>query len=372
MTVAYYIASPHWGGGEQYVYDLARHMHSRLGYTCVFLFPAHSDETMVARFSTIGTCPSFPFSHKLFRFSPLAAFCLNRLLRKYKVDILHINSRQSYFIAALAKRMSRDLRVVVTQHLVRKASAGWLWQWAYRQMDVLICPSRLVARTYLASPKVQTAFASVQIIPNSVPITVSSLRNDLPTNEIPTIFYHGRICREKGIIPFIHVLETLKKTPFRLLVAGSVEARIQETWNHILANSPIRERIEYVGFCNDIAPLMQQSHIGIIPSLVPETTPLALLENMAYGLATISSNNGSQPEFMSVSEGFLCSPLTGSGKGEQEWREALQFLLSNPEYCLQMGQNAQKRFQNELRYDQFMDKIQQIYIACISRGQHYA
>ena len=117
---------------------------------------------------------------------------------------------------------------------------------------------------------------------------------------------------------------------------------------------------------------MQQSHIGIIPSLVPETTPLALLENMAYGLATISSNNGSQPEFMSVSEGFLCSPLTGSGKGEQEWREALQFLLSNPEYCLQMGQNAQKRFQNELRYDQFMDKIQQIYIACISRGQHYA
>lgn len=356
MTIAYYIASPTWGGGEQYVYDLARNMKQAYGITPIFLFPENSDPTMVARFEAVGACPTFRYTGKVWRFSPWAGKQLAHLLDQYEVDILHLNSRQSYFLGAWAKRATKKpLRLIAAQHLVRQAKNTCLWRWAYQHIDTLICTSECVQRHYLCGLPA-TTFKNVVMVHNSVPMT----KQELPTRKTgtPTIFYHGRICREKGVFELMKCLEQVQDLSFRLALAGSVDKREQKEWDEVLQASPIRERIDCLGFRTDIAQLIPQFTIGVIPTIVPEAGgPLALLENMALGLPTISSDNGSQPEFIRDGQnGVLCPP-----EDSDAWSKAIRQLLSDPNKAAKMAEEAQKDFFRRYSYEQFLQQMIQIY-----------
>lgn len=357
MTIAYYIASPTWGGGEQYVYNLARTLKTDYNITPVFIFPADSDSSMVNRFCEVGECPTFHFASKFWRFSRYAGKQLAKLLDQYQVDILHLNSRQSYFLGAWAKRNTKKpIRLIVAQHLVRQAKNTYWWRWAYRQIDTLICTSECVQREYLCELPL-TVFKNVVMVHNSVPM----MKKEMPTYTATTpatIFYHGRICREKGVFELIKSLESLQDLSFRLVLAGSVDKRDEKAWNMALKSSPIRERITCLGFRTDINQLIPQFTIGVIPTIVPEAGgPLALLENMALGLPTITSNNGSQPEFIRDRQnGRLCPP------GDiVAWSDAIRELLTNLDNASQLAEEAQKDFFLDFNYEQFINKMIQIY-----------
>lgn len=357
MTIAYYIASPTWGGGEQYVYDLARHMKETFNITPIFLFPKNSDHNMVARFKEIGECPEFQYAHKCWRFSPWAGKKLAELLDHFEVDVLHINSRQSYFLGVCSKYYShRPIHLIVVQHLVRKAKNTFFWRWIYRHIDTLICVSQKVKQTYLSPwDEHNIPFPKVKVIVNSVP-TIPIQCNYIVSDQ-PAIFYHGRICQEKGVIELARALEKLQDLSFRLILAGSVAPDFVKTWDTYLEQSPIRDRIVCLGFRTDIQSLIPKYQIGVLPSLVPEAGPLSLLENMALGLPTICSDNGSQPEFIrNHKTGILCPP------GDIEaWSNAIRELLTNSDEAAQIAKEAQKDFFQEFSYDQFLQKMNQIY-----------
>jgi len=361
ITIAYYIASPTWGGGEQYVYNLALEM-KRRSAKLVFFFPSNSSEQMVARFRAIGECPTFRFSSKFWRFSYLAAFQFSKLLDKYHVDILHINSRQSYHLAARAKRLShRNIRLIATQHLVRKAKDSRFWRQAYQQIDTLICVSQCVQSAYTQPWSVKSItppFSDIQVVSNSVPIHSTTTSSSLSSsNDNPRIFYHGRICQEKGIIQYMKDLESLSHLPFTLVIAGSVAPEVKEDWDKLLTKSPIRSQFEYLGFRSDIAQIAQTCHIGILPSIVAEACSMTLLENMALGLPTISSNNGSQPEFIdNYKNGILCPP-----KDSKAWMNATQLLITDASLREQMGIQAQQDFRNKFNFEQYIQKMLDIY-----------
>ena len=356
MSIAYYIASPTWGGGEQYVFDLAKAMKEHYRITPIFLFPAHSDPAMVQRFSAIGECPTFPYADKFHRFSLLAACRLSKLLKQYQVDILHINSRQSYFQAVWAKRRIPGLRVIAAQHLVRQAQNSPLWRWMYRRIDTLICVSDCVREEYL-HPFSMPVFKDVRVIHNSTPIAQAPIQihYDVP---VPSIFYHGRIAEEKGIFRLIARLEKISGLPFRLVIAGSVDRHDEDRWRTLMQTSPIRDRIDYLGFRTDIETLIPHYQIGVIPSLARESGgPLALLENMAMGLPSIASDNGAEVEFIqSEHNGILCSPTD-----DEQWCQALRRLLTVPTIAQKLGQQAQQDFYDLHTYDRFLTAMHKLY-----------
>lgn len=358
MTIAYYIASPTWGGGEQYVFDLARHMKAQFNVQPFFLFPKHSDAKMIARFSQIGEAAVFPYAGKIWRFSPFAGRQLAKLLDAHHTDILHINSRQIYFLAAWAKRhTSHPFRLVATQHLARPAKTGALWKWIYRQIDTLICVSQLVRDTYLRPLKSDTCFKDVQVIYNSVPVRREEATAEKTDATLPYLLFHGRICREKGIEPLFEALSRVKDLPFRMLFAGHIAAQDQALWERLLTASPVRNKIEYIGFREDIRSVMRTCHIGVSPSLAREAGSLSLIEDMAMGLAIVTSSSGSQPEIIRHGEnGLLCSP-----NDSQALAEALRKLLTDPEQTKRLGQQAQKDFFAHYTYEAFLKTMYHLY-----------
>lgn len=355
VTIAYYISSPTWGGGEQYVFDLAAAMKESGKATPVFLFPAGSDERMIARFRSIGVCPACPFARKMYRFSVLASWRLARMMEHYEVDILHVNSRFAYFQAAMAKRMCRrPVRLVATQHLVRKAGNGLLWQWAYRQIDTLVCVSRLVRSTYVPAHQ-ESSFNQIEVIHNSV--RIHQEEGQIPDYAKARIIFHGRICEEKGVIGLLRALERIQDLPWQLDIAGEVATGYRTQWEQALAACPVKDRICLLGFRSDIRRMLPDYSIGVLPSVVPEAFSLTVLEDMASGLATVSSNNGAVPEFVEDgSNGLLTAP-----DDIVALSEALRLLILHPEMRERLGRQARSDFQNKYNYDIFITKMNKIY-----------
>ena len=356
MTIAYYIASPSWGGGEQYVYDLARTLKAEKGVRILFLFPPHSDAKMVERFSELGECPTFNYTGKLWRFSLFAGYQLAIWLKQNHVDILHLNNRIAYFQAAVAKRFY-DYRLIATQHLIRTAKNGFLWQWTYRKIDTLICVSQFVKRQYLSAfPEKKCPFRNVQVLINSVtaPVTEQICRQDV---DVPRIFYHGRVCEEKGVYLLLDIAEQLLDTPFELHIAGAVPQKEQARWEKALGACRAKERIRLLGFCTNIWEHIPNYQIAIMPSLVPEACPIALLDTMAMGLPCIASDNGAEVELIEHGRnGLLCSPMH-----IQQWVDALKQILADPERRKALAQEALQDFNSNYTYNVFLDKMWRIY-----------
>ena len=355
MTIAYYIASPTWGGGEQNIFDLAGAMKEGGKVTPIFLFPARSDKEMIQRFSRIGSCPTFHFANKFFRFSLFASWKLAKLMEQYKVDILHINSRFSYFQATMAKQMCRrKVRIVAGQHLVRIATDNTVWRQIYRQIDTLICVSHLV-RTKYVTPHLEEVFKHIEVIHNSV--RVSQDYDAIHDYSKAKLIYHGRICDEKGVIGLIRALGLIKDLPWQLDIAGVIEPQYRERWEKALSESPVKDRIRFLGFRSDIRTLLNTYSIGILPSIVPEACSLTLLEDMAYGLAIVSSDNGSEPEFIENGKnGLLVTP-----DDTQALSAALRTLISSPDMRRKLGEQAKKDFREKHNYGQFIVKMNNIY-----------
>ena len=357
MTIAYFIASPTWGGGEQYIYDLARHMKERYEVYPFFLLPNHSDTKMIARFAEIGPCHIFAYANKLRRFLPYSGRRLARILDQYSTDIVHINSRQTYFVAAFAKYFVRHpFRLIATQHLVRQAKKGIFWEWAYSQIDILLCVSDCVRRTYIQAFGNRVVFPNVLTIYNSVPIYKEEACNSKPT-PFTHILYHGRICKEKGIEPLFKAISLIADLPFRITFAGNVDKRDKEFWEYLLSSSKVKDKIEYIGFSTDMRDLLNTCHIGISPSIVREAGPLSVIEYMAYGLAIVTSNNGAQPEIIQNEvNGILCP-----SNDPQAIATALRRLLTDFELTNRIGKQAQKDFFEQHSYDTFIKDMYQLY-----------
>jgi len=356
MNIAYFIASPIWGGGEQYVYDLALHVKEKGGIRLFFLFPPHSNQAMISRFTRLGECRVFPYVSKGVRFLPFSGRQLAKLLDLWQIDILHINSRQSYFAAAWAKRFAaHPFRLIATQHLVRPAKNSALWRWAYRKIDLLIFVSDCVRRQYMAKLKDKDLFSKIAVVYNSTAINGYEI-NSSP-RRLNHILFHGRICREKGIEPLFKALAMLSDLPFQMTFCGNISPRDKDMWDKLMSTSPVRNRIRHLGFQSDMRPLLSEHGIGILPSIVAEAGPLSIFEDMSFALAIVTTNNGSQPEVIQNGvNGLLCSP-----DNPTELAAALRRLLTDPTLTQTLGERARTDFQARYSYDRFIETMYHYY-----------
>lgn len=357
MVVLQYIASPFWGGGEQYIHDLCAMLKEQGKAEFVFICQPGSDSGLLARFGRLGKVYTLAPRTKNGKFSYIEALRMASIIRREKVDVLHVHDRKEFFLCAYAKRLCMcPVRLVATLHLiVGRAKSKPSWLWVYRQIDDFIFVSQKAADAFLTEPEVQQACRSVHVVRNS--IRLYEQPRDATPEALPIVLYHGRICPEKGIIQLLQALEPGFKGHYTIILAGEVAEGSRNVLEELLYRSRLKGYLRYIGFRKDCGALIAQCRIGVLPSLVPEAASLSLLEHMAMGSAVIASNNGSQPEFVTNGKEAVLLP-----PGEwKEWEEAIERLTSEETEAIRMGQEAKARFENEFGYAEFTQKIYAIY-----------
>lgn len=347
MKICHIISNKVWGGGEQYVYDLCRHLKAD-GHEVELL--VRPTPAILQKVMTLGV--------KVRKLSLPNLIATN-------ADVVHTHNFKDARKAAFARILAhRHWRLVVTRHLIRQAKTSWIDSWLYGRIDRLIFVSTLAKNTFLSSgPKISDS--KICVVRNSIcPVTnndcedmhkdgFTDLRKQLPPGTC-ILMYHGRIAEEKGLITLVQAMGKLRTLPLHLFMIGTGNKEFNEILQSEIDKSGIRARITMLGFKQNVMPYVMQSDIGILPSIVREACPLSCMEYMSAGKCVVTTNNGGQAEYITHHrDGMLVSPGDADALAD-----AITYAIENRHA---LGAMARQTFDNELSYNNFYKQITNIY-----------
>jgi glycosyltransferase involved in cell wall biosynthesis len=119
----------------------------------------------------------------------------------------------------------------------------------------------------------------------------------------------------------------------------------------------IDDRVEWLGYVDDVAAALKGCSIGVLPSTVVEAGPLTVLEYMDAGLVPVATGNGAQRHIINDGEdGLLVPPIH-----THRMAEALSKLLDNPQERRAMARSARNHYLEDFSYDIFFTKLLNVY-----------
>ncbi len=171
----------------------------------------------------------------------------------------------------------------------------------------------------------------------------------------PYLMFVGDLVPDKGIDVLLQAYAGITHAPPLVLIGRDTDG----------ASKQLPPNVRYLGTWPHDAVMQawERSMFGILPSLVPETFGLVMLEAMQKGRPTIATNIGGLPDVILHGEtGLLVPPGDIAAL-----RTALECLISNPALRERMGEAAKRRAA-EFSASRVVPRIEQLYQQLVSRS----
>lgn len=347
MKIIHLVSNKVWGGGEQYVLDLATAFAADGNDVTIV---SRNFDAVTSRFKEAGLpVITMPLKGTIDLVSP---FRLAKMLRGAGKAIIHVHNFKDATVAVRARSISgnKEARVVLTRHLVKPAKSMSL----YRRLDAMIFVSHLAKDEFMStSPNVDDA--KITVVHNSIKQAPATMPPHTDNRQL-TLMFHGRLTTEKGIEDIIKALAGTSDKEARFLIAGSGTPDYIASLKELAANRGVAERIEWLGHIKEISPLIAKADIGICPSRARESFGMSVVEYMAHGKPVITTDNGAQPEYITNGKnGLLVKP------GDTAAITAAIESLRDKELRTAIGNAARATFEEKLSFPVFCNRIKEIY-----------
>lgn len=347
-------SSSFWGGGELYVYDLSKR-----------LIEDHHKVICISKKSRIITdkleSANIPYYNLPLCgvFDLFSALKISKIIREESIDIIHVHNFKTLFPIVYAKIISKKKpKIILSRHLIKMAKNNPLYNFLYSKIDKIIFVSNMAREEFfLSNPRIEKS--KTLVIHNSIKpkekhnYTFNIKEEYNINNDALLVTFTGRIVPDKGVDILIKAFSKLKSKNTYLIIAGSGEEEYLNELNKLVVDNNLTSRVIFLGFVGDIKSVINQSDIGVFPSVWREPFGLSIIEFMQEGKAVITTNNGAQKEYIINNEtGILVEP----GNVEQ-LSNSLETLINNKQLREEIGQKGKIYFEKELSYEQFYKKI---------------
>ncbi len=267
---------------------------------------------------------------------------LCRVLKQYRISILHVNSYHPGNYGRLAGVLSGVPVIIDHWHgftrFNRKRKT--LCRWLGRFTDLSFAVSRGV-RDYVAS-ECRLDPARFKVLYNCLDPDryrrgeAGRMRQGLGLPpDLPVVGLVARLDHwAKGHRELFRAMDILRgRQPFHALIVGG--GRRQGEMQEMVENLQLSRAVHFLGNRLDIPELLGAMDIFVLPSY-SEGVSRALLEAMAAGLPVIASEVGGLPEIVRPGEtGLLIPP-----RSPEALAEALAGLLADPARAAALGERA--------------------------------
>lgn len=349
MNYIHLVSNKVWGGGERYVLDLCKALRAD-GHT-----PA-----VVARPAEAVTCV-FADEQLLYSMMPLhglggllAPVRLASLLNRFEgPTVVHVHNFKDASVALGARSLARspeNIRVVATRHLVKPASRGASSRRIYAGLDAVIFVSQLALDAFLSSdPEIDRD--KLHVIHNSV--ALDPFEDKKPEKAEINIVFAGRLVPEKGLDVLLKALAKLPADmPWRLTVCGTGTGRVVMPTVRLARSLGINDRIDWLGHVDDVAPILREADIAVMPSVWAEPFGLFALEALSARCALVTTDNGAQTEYLTDGETALLVPPGD----ERALADALRRLMTDKTLRETIARNGLNHYKSNLSYSDFYKK----------------
>lgn len=338
------------GGAETYVFTAAEELHKR-GYE---IFLASGGGQLADKLKKKGIKTFFLPIRQL----PLLSVCLLlRIIKKYKIDLLHANSGAAGIIAAKVKRKI-NIPVIYTAHGIFGEPEK---EKIIDELDTIICVSQFVK-----TDSIRRGFSPHHLIvryngvdtdifrPNPV------LRNDLRKQygfdeDTLVLAMVSRInnLQHKGHRYILQILSTYGEN-WKVMIIGKGHG-IPELKEKIRSLG-LSDKVLCFGHRTDVHDLLNAADIVVLPSKI-ETFGLVLAEGMAMGKPGIAFSVGGTPEVIEDGKtGFLVEK-----DNEKELYEKIKLLDRDRDLLARFSKESIRHVQENFTKKKMADELEEIY-----------
>jgi glycosyltransferase involved in cell wall biosynthesis len=354
------------GGGPKHVYDLVRNLSKN---EFEFMVGAPRDGIFFERFKELG----IPVTEiPLGRVGIRQLVATIRLIRHHGVDLVHTHGKGPGLYGRLAARWL-GLPSVHTFHGIHYGGYPWIGQRLYLTLER--CLSRLTHTIINVSASQEAEGLNLQLFSPGQSVVIA---NGVDFDEMDHILLESPVKRESlGLRPDdvalgcvsrfdpVKRLEVLldalgrirDRIPGVMLVlvgGGGEEARIR----HLARHLGLQDRVIFTGFLETPARIYPALDLYLSTSL-KEGLPLALVEAMGAGLATVATDVPGHRDVLVHSKTGLLIPADNAAA----LTDAVVSLWADPVRRAALGQAARQWVREEFGIEKMLDRTAAVYCA---------
>jgi len=314
------------------------------------------------------------------KFDATVLFKLIRVIKKYKIDIVHTHLWGANTWGRIAAKLAGVKVVIATEHNVdtwKPRYYFWIDRFLQYFTDKIIVVSEKVKEFYVGEG---ISEKKIEVVHNGIPLFSSSfpschLPGGIKTGEVrervgeefgihpedKVLAIVGRLVEQKGhryLFEALHLLNGRYK--LKVLVIG--EGPQREKLVNMARQSGIEDKVMFTGIRQDVRRILSAVDILVMPSL-REGLPMALLEAMANEVAVIASNVGGVPEvIIDKQTGILVKP-----GDKAELAEAINFLLEDESLRRKLAMEGKKRVTDEFSYNRMVERTEELYLGLLQK-----
>jgi len=234
---------------------------------------------------------------------------LRRLIREYKIDVLHARSRAPAWSALVAARHS-NIPLITTFH----GTYGHSSRLKRRYNKVMALGDGVISISQHIADHIREVYGvtddRVRVIYRGIdidlfdPLQVSAERVVHLANEwrladpIPVIMMPGRLTRWKGQKVLIEALAHLGRRDIRCLIVGDDQGRdrYRQELEALIKRRNLTDIVYFPGHCRDMPAAYMLSDVVVSASTEPEAFGRVVVEAQAMGRPVVASDHGASRE----------------------------------------------------------------------------
>ncbi|MBF0345213.1 MAG: glycosyltransferase [Nitrospirae bacterium] len=319
MNILFVIPAMAHGGAESFVRDLS----------LFFLHRGHSVQivsgggALLRHLDNRITTITLPYMSR----TPLSLLIwvlrLKKIISSSNVDIVCCQSILTAMAVSVALCGNRTIaHVLILHNPLRHWYFHILGLFANSSLDKIISVGRQNQRTLYA-----LGVRKDMVVHIPVAINIEHFRYKDNTMDLagPVVTVVARMERYKGHHYLIDAIEELKRLEgIRLSVNFCGEGSYADEVKSYVSDKGLTTEITFKGTCTDVASVLAQSDIFILPSYV-EAFPISILEAMSSGVAVVATSVGDVPSIVINGETGLLVPPRNS----QALKNAILEILRN-------------------------------------------
>lgn len=297
-------------------------------------------------------------------FSVISEF--KRQIRCSKFDVVHITTSASIslikdlWLIKIAKK--NKIRSVVHFRFGRIPYIAEKNNWEWKLLTAVIKNSDTAIVIDLRSYNtlVNVGFLNIENLPNPLADDLLDCVNNNKDIQIKprSIAFVGQMIPTKGIFELVEVCSSIPN--IKLNMYGSLPNGIKDQL-FMIGGEHVEKWLNIYGEINYdlIIGKMKESSVFVLPTYT-EGFPNVILESMACGCAIIASSVGAIPEMLAVETNEPCG-ICIEPKNKKDLKDAIEFLLNNPEVAQEYRDRAKKRVVKEYSIDSVWNKMLKIW-----------
>jgi glycosyltransferase involved in cell wall biosynthesis len=362
MNILLTNASPIYGGGEYYVFQLAKELRSRGKNVFV---SCRSSNLLYKKCEETGIILlplEYPDRGKVLRHCE----SLRRIIRRYRIRVVHTNTNYDRTVGAFAARLEQIPHVtsVHSFHSLQYNLTHWIrnrWATDHYLVDGVCVRDLLVRKDRIAAGRISVVHLGVD------PLTMKSdaqLRRRIRT-ALGLADHHIVIGNVARMVPFkghenlvrAFAAVARQSDDARLVLVGDGE--LMEALKSLAAESGIREKVIFTGFRDDLVAVYSAFDIYAHASIEGggETFPFAVLQALGQTLPLVVTRVGDVAAM--VEEGV--NGFVAPERDENTIAERLFRLVSNAHERSRFGQESRALLYRKFTIGSMVDNVEKVY-----------